>query len=63
MLARGKGERDRCEKETLVSWLPSIRAPAVDQTRHPGMCPHWELNRQPFGAQDNTQLTEPNWLA
>lgn len=27
----------------------------------PGMCPGPEWNRQPFGAQDNTQATDPRW--
>ena len=27
----------------------------------PGMCPDWELNRQPFTLWDNSRPTEPHW--
>ena len=27
---------------------------------HPGMCPDWESNMQPFGSQADTQSIEPH---
>ena len=34
--------------------------PTGDLTRHPGMCPEGESNRQPLSLQAGTQSTEPH---
>ena len=34
--------------------------PTGDLARNPGMCPDWESNWWPFGAQASTQSTEPH---
>ena len=52
-------EREK-ERERNIDWLPLAHAPAGGQTHSPGMCPDPELNRPPFGSQDNTQPTEPH---
>ena len=64
VLERGEGkEKDREGNidvpETLQS-VSSRRAPAGDLACNPGMCPHWVLNRWPFGLQAGTQCTEPH---
>ena len=58
LLERGEGrekegEKHQYERETLTGCL-------WDQTRIPGMCPDWELNRQPFALWDGSQPTEPH---
>ena len=56
---RREGERDRernisvREKCRLVA---SYSAP-MDQTRHQGTCPDWELNLQPLSVRDNAPTT------
>ena len=40
-------------------WLPPVRAPAGDRTCNLGMCPDWESNLQPFGAQDDPPINAP----
>ena len=32
-------------------WSPLTWPPTGDLARHPGMCPDWESNQQPFGLQ------------
>ena len=40
-------------------WLvTSYVSPTGDLAYNPGMCPDWELNRQPFGSQSGAQSTE-----
>ena len=56
---RGKERKrniDVREKRQLASLL---HTPTEDQTCHPGMCPDWESNEQPFCLRDDAQPTEP----
>ena len=50
-----EGEKHQC---VVVSHAPSTG----DLACNTGMCPDWELNRQPFGSQASTQSTEPHQL-
>ena len=43
-----EGEKHQC---VVVSHVPPTEEPA----HIPGMCPDWELNKQPFGSQSGTQ--------
>ena len=46
-----KGEKHQC--------VVAFRIPSTgDLALNLGMCPDWELNRQPFGSQAGTQSTE-----
>ena len=54
---RGReGERGR---ETLMCGCLSS-TPYWGPGPHPGMCPDWESNQQPFGSQASTQSSEPH---
>ena len=46
-----EGEKHQC---VVASHAPPTRDMACD----PGMCPDWELNRQPFASQAHAQSTE-----
>ena len=65
---RGKeGEREGetywYEKHRLVVFMYTLKGtPTGDWTRNPGVCPDWEVNRQTFSFEGNTQPTEPHWL-
>ena len=48
-----EGEKHQC---VVASRVPATRDPACN----PGMCPHWELNRRPFGSQGGAHSTEPH---
>ena len=49
------------ERERDINvWLPLTCPPTEDLAGNPGMCPDWELNRQPFGLQDGAQSIEPH---
>ena len=51
-----EGKREREKHQCVVaSWA----SPTGDLACNPGMCPDWELNRQPFGSQASSQSTEP----
>ena len=50
-----KGEKHRCERETLM--VVFCVHPDRDWTHNPGMGPDWELNRWPSALQDDTQTT------
>ena len=52
--------RDTMMRERNADQLPSVHAPARDQTSNPGTCPDWESNRRPFGLQDNAHLNHIN---
>ena len=52
-------ERGR-EGEKHHRMVASFTPPTGDLAHNPGMCPDWESNRQPFGAQAATQSTEPH---
>ena len=43
-----EGEREGEKHQCVVA---SHVAPTGDPAWNPGMCPDWELNRQPFGLQ------------
>ena len=49
------GEREGEKHQCVVA---SRTPPTGDPAHIPGMCPDWELNRQPFGLQARTQSTE-----
>ena len=55
----GKRGRKRGRRTPVCGCL--LHAPhAGDLAQNPGMCPDWELNRQPFGLQASAQSTEPH---
>ena len=47
-------------KEKHHCVVTSCAPPTGDLTHNPGLCPHWELNLQPFGLQASPQSTEPH---
>ena len=55
-----KEEKHQCERATSISCLCMCTL-VWGPTHNPGMCPDWELDRQPFALQDDTQPTEPHW--
>ena len=55
---RERGEEGEREREKHQCVVASHRPPTGDPAHNPGMCPDWELNRQPFGLQDGTQSAE-----
>ena len=55
---RGReGEREGEKHQCVVS---SCVPPTGYLDHNPGLCPHCESNRQPFGSQDGTQCIEPH---
>ena len=52
-----EGEKHRCVRDTSIGC--HSQQPNGDLAHNPGVCPDWELNRQPFGSQAHTQSTEP----
>ena len=50
-----KGEREGEKRQFVLAFCTPC---AGDLAQNPGMCPDWELNRQPFGLQASTQSTE-----
>ena len=55
-IERGRvGEREGQKHECVVA---SCMPPTGDLACNPGMCPDWELNRQPLGLQAHAQSTE-----
>ena len=48
-----EGEKHQC---VVASHVPLTG----DLACHPGMCPDWESNQQPFGLQASAQSTEPH---
>ncbi|KAF6088422.1 hypothetical protein HJG60_008247 [Phyllostomus discolor] len=57
LFLEGKGRRKR-GRETSVCVCLSCTPPTGGLVCNPGMCPDWQLNRQPFGSQASTQSTE-----
>ena len=54
---RGReGERGGVKHQYVV---PSHAPPTRDMACNPGMCPDWELNRQPRGSQSGTKSADP----
>ena len=54
-----EGERHQCARD--IHHLVASHAPLTrDLAFNPGLCPDWELIRQPFGSQAGTQSTEPH---
>ena len=51
----GEGEREGEKHQCVVA---SHMARTEHLASSPGMCPDWESNQQPFGAQASTQSTE-----
>lgn len=47
------------KRKRKIDWLPFVGALAGDRTHNPDLGPDREFNRQPLGAQDDTQATEP----
>ena len=59
LLEKGREEREREGEKHQCVVAP--HAPITGNLAHnPGMCPDWELNRQPFGLQGGIQSTEPH---
>ena len=55
---RGReGEREGEKHQCVVT---SFTLPTGDLACHPGLCPYWESNWQPFGSQASAQSTEPH---
>ena len=52
---RREGEREGKRHQFLVAYHVH---PTWGLARNTGMCPDWELNRQPFGSQASAQSTE-----
>ena len=46
-----KGEKHQCVVASCVTLTG-------DLAHHPGICPYWESNQQPFDSQAGTQSTE-----
>lgn len=44
-----------------INWLPFVSAPIRDRTRTPGMNPGQGWKWQPFGEQDDSQLSHSGW--
>ena len=57
---RREKERERNTDVRNIDRLFFIHAPGGERTRHPGMCPNWGSNQQPFALQNNAQPTEPH---
>ena len=57
---RQRGRKGEREGEKYQCVVASCTPPAGDLAHNPGMCPEWELNRQPFSSQAGTQSTEPH---
>ena len=58
LLVRGAERGKEREKNQYV--VAFHAPPTRDLAHNPGMCPHWELNWQPFGSQVSTQSTGPH---
>ena len=58
-LDRGGGRKEEEERNINV-WLPLTCPSPGNLVCHPGMCPDWELNQQPFALQSGAQSTEPH---
>ena len=59
----GKGRRKRGRNIDVWETHQSVACcmpPAGDPASNPGMCPDWELNRQPFVSQAGPQSIEPH---
>ena len=63
-LERGEGREKERKRNIAVREkhrsVASCMPLTGDLACNPGMCPDWELNRQPFGSQASTQPTEPH---
>ena len=57
-LFRDRGREGGREGEKHQCVIASHLSPTEDLAGSQGMCPDWELNRQPFGSQACTQSTE-----
>ena len=55
----GRGKRERSIYVRNIDRLPLVYSLTGNQTLHLGMYPDQGCNRQPFGVQDDTQLTVP----
>ena len=55
---RERGKQGESEGEKHQCVVAFHMPPTRDLACNPGMCPDWELNRQPFGLQAHTQSTE-----
>lgn len=51
-------EKHQCESKSLIGCF--LRASYQGSSSYLGVCPDQELNRQLFGAQDDTESTEPH---
>ena len=52
-----EGDREGEKHQYVVA---SHTPPTGHLACHPGMCPDWELNQQPFGSQAGAPSTEPH---
>ena len=53
------GERERnIDVREIQQLVASCVTPTGYLACNTGMCPHWELNQQPFGSQADAQSTE-----
>ena len=57
-ISRERKREREAEKHQCV--VASHTPPPGDLALNPGMCPEWELKRQPFGWEAGTQSTEPH---
>ena len=55
---RERGREGEREGEKYQCMVPSHVPLTGDLAHHPGMCPDWESNRQPFGSQAHALSTE-----
>ena len=53
-------EQEGRERERHQCVVAPHMPPTGDLACNPGVCPNWELNRQPFASQLGAQSTEPH---
>ena len=60
LILRERRREEEREGENNQCLVASCAPPTRYLAHSPGMCPHYELNQQPFGLQASTQSTEPH---
>ena len=55
-----EGQKQQRVRDTSTSCV--LHAPSRGPGPHPGMCPNWKSNPQPFYSQTSAQSIEPHQL-